>query len=77
MSVLVRQQIHLRNPAFNKPLLISEVGYRSVDGAAIEPGASATYHVDVTWPDHGGDMNVYQGASLTFTVTAAAQQVAA
>lgn len=43
---------------------------------AVQPGSSTTYQVSVTWPDHGGDANLYQGATIGFTVEATAHETA-
>lgn len=43
-------------------------------GAAVQSGSSASYQVSVTWPDHGGDANQYQGATIGFTVEATAHE---
>jgi len=46
-----------------------------ISGAgAVQPGSSATYQVSVTWPNHGGDVNQYQGATIGFTVEATAHE---
>jgi hypothetical protein len=50
----------------------------TLTGPAItEPGSSAQYRVDVEWPNRGGDVNVYQGASLSFTVLATSHELPA
>jgi hypothetical protein len=44
---------------------------------SVKPGSSAAYDVAVTWPGRDGDTNLYQGATISFTVRASAHESAA
>jgi hypothetical protein len=70
--------VTVRDEATDRVLYRGRLSELAVSGSAsVEPGSSANFRVEVEWADRGGDSNVYQGASLSFTITATSKELAA
>ena len=65
-DVLVAEVLDGENVAYHGPL--SELAVAG--GAPLDPGASLSYRVVISWPDRGASDNAYQGVSTQFDFVA-------